>query len=119
MPAGGDSGEPPAGDCPPPHPEGYVNEFILPLYDGLTYNEGDVSTWTLPIDASAVDVASSTFVVSESQVGTWEGGIPPEATDNGDGTYTIQCWPVSAMVDNGDGTVTLSVDIGPYVSGSP
>lgn len=105
---------PPEGEAPPPHPDGYVNEFILPLYDGLTYDSEGQSTWTLPIDASAVDLETSTFVVSAEMVGTWEGGLPPEATDNGDGTYTIQCWPIDGLTDNGDGTVTLNVDIGPY-----
>lgn len=109
-----DSPPPEGGDVPPPHPEGYVNEFIRPLYDGLTYNEGGTSTWTLAIDPATVNLEESTFVVSASQVGTWEGGIPPEATDNGDGTYTIQSWPVEGMTVNGDGTVTLQVDIGPY-----
>ncbi|MBF0375148.1 MAG: hypothetical protein HQL39_17235 [Alphaproteobacteria bacterium] len=109
--------EPPPGDgVPPPHPDGYVNEFIAPLFEGLTYNEGGTSTWTLPVSADNVDMAASTFVVSADQVGEgeWEGGIPPEATDNGDGTYTIQSWPITGVTDNGDGTVTLDVDIHPY-----
>lgn len=97
----------PEGVCPPPHPEGYVNGFIEPLFEGLDYVEGGESTWTLSIDAAAVNAEDFTFVVSADQVGTWEGGIPPEATDNGDGTYTIQCWPFDSVTDNGDGTVTL------------
>ncbi len=109
-PPDGDAG---VGGATPPHPDGYVNGFIEPLFDGLTYNETGVSTWTLPISASDVDQANNNFVVDASEVGTWEGGLPPEATDNGDGTYTIHSWPISGVVDNGDGTVTLQVDIGP------
>jgi hypothetical protein len=89
-----------------------VNEFIAPLFEGLDYNPEGPSAWTLPISADQVNVDNSTFTVSADQVGTWEGGLPPEATDNNDGTYTIQSWPMSGMVDNGDGTVTLTVDVG-------
>jgi hypothetical protein len=103
---------PPPDRVPPPHPDGYVNEFIQPLYSGLVANGPD-SSWTLPIPASAVDLANSTFVVQADQVGTWAGGIPPEAHPNADGSYTISCWPMQGeVVDNGDGTCTIKVDIG-------
>ncbi|MFC3231039.1 hypothetical protein ACFOGJ_27580 [Marinibaculum pumilum] len=109
----GDGSEPPppfeAGEAPPPHPDGYVNGFIEPLYEGLEYDtEASTYSWTLEIDPENVDLENNTFVVSADQVGEWEGGIPPEATDNGDGTYTIQCWPIDSLADNGDGTVTLN-----------
>lgn len=109
---------PPEGVCPPPHPEGYVNGFIEPLFEGLDYVEDGDSSWTLPIDPAAVNSEDFTFVVSADECGTWEGGIPPEATDNGDGTYTIQCWPFDSVTDNGDGTVTLEgLKIGPMMDG--
>jgi len=112
---------PPEGDAPPPHPEDYVNDFIAPLFEGLEYNSEGPSTWTLPISADQVDAEAGTFVVSADQVGTWDGGLPPEAIDNGDGTYTIHSWPISEVADNGDGTVTLTVDIGqaPGEGGEP
>lgn len=117
-PAGDEMPPPPppgGGDmaAPPPHPDGYVNEFIAPLFEGLEYNAEGPSSWTLPVSADQVDLENSTFTVSADQVGSWEGGIPPEAKDNGDGTYTIHSWPMSGMVDNGDGTVTLEVGIPP------
>ncbi|HLA34104.1 MAG TPA: hypothetical protein VJ001_04460 [Rhodocyclaceae bacterium] len=105
---------------PPPHPDGYVNEFILPLYDdgALQYNAGGVSTWNLPISRDAVNLATSTFVIPASEVGTWAGGIPPEAHLNPDGnSYTITCWPMQPPVqENPDGTVTINVLIPPISS---
>jgi hypothetical protein len=122
-PPGDDVPPPPPGGelgaAPPPHPDGYVNGFVAPLFEGLSYNSEGPSSWTLPVSADQVDVENSTFTVSADQVGSWEGGIPPEAKDNGDGTYTIQSWPMSGMVDNGDGTVTLTVDIGPMPGSMP
>jgi len=98
------------GDTPPPHPDGPVNEFIAPLFDGLNFDGSD-STWTLPISADAVNVEDNSFVISAEHLGD-SSMLPPEATDNGDGTYTINSWPIESVTDNGDGTVTLDVDIG-------
>ena len=98
------------GDTPPPHPDGPVNEFIAPLFEGLNFDgEGD-STWTLPISEDSVNVEDNSFVISAEHLGD-PSMLPPEATDNGDGTYTINSWPIESVTDNGDGTVTLDVDI--------
>jgi hypothetical protein len=128
-PYGGDGADPSEGEpsesgevhgTTPPDPNGYVNEFILPLFEGgsdpaewgLDYDEDGPSSWTLPIDMSDVDLGSSTFVISGDMVGEWEGGIPPEAVGpDADGNYTIQSWPIAEVIDNGDGTVTLVFDI--------
>jgi len=99
------------GDTPPPHPDGHVNEFIAPLFDGLNYEDGGDSTWNLPISADAVNVEENSFVISGEMLGD-PSMLPPEATDNGDGTYTINSWPIESFTDNGDGSVTLNVDIG-------
>ena len=110
------------GEPTPPHPESAdVNPFIEPLFNGdatdtpawsgLTYNEGGVSQWHLPIDASSVDVAGSSITVPADIAGP--AGEYGEVTDNGDGTYTINSWPIDSLTDNGDGTVTIGVDIGP------
>jgi hypothetical protein len=121
------------GHIPPPHPTGYVNDFIAPLFEGapegadgepawgLDYNEADPahSTWTLPLSPDSVNMDSSAFTIPGDMAGTWEGGIPPEATENPDGSYTIQSWPIDNMVDNGDGTITLTVDIGPPAETPP
>ena len=104
------------GETPPPYPEGYVNEFIAPLFDGtngtLEYNEDGLSSWTVPCPIDAVDMEHNSFTVDSSLVGEWEGGIPPEAhsSEDGDG-YVINSWPIEELIDNGNGTVTLMVDV--------
>lgn len=122
-------GMPPEGEAPPPHPEGYVNDFIAPLFDGapegengepawgLDFNVDDPanSSWTLPIPPDAVDMEGNSFTVDANflnDIGSNTSADVPEATDNGDGTFTINSWPINEMVDNGDGTVTMQVDIG-------
>jgi len=99
------------GDTPPPHPDGPVNEFIAPIFEGLNFDGDGDSTWNLPISADAVNVEDNSFVISAEYLGN-PSMLPPEATDNGDGTYTINSWPIDNVTDNGDGTVTLNVDIG-------
>ncbi len=110
------------GSVTPPHPEGSVNAMIEPLYDGtngtLSYDASGPSSWTLPVSASDVDTASSTFWVSADQLGATGGAAPGEFVgyDEVNDAYQVQSWPVTGMLDNGDGTVTLSVDIGPYAA---
>jgi len=99
------------GDTTPPHPDGHVNEFIAPLYEGLDYDGEGETTWTLPIGEDAVNIEENSFVIAAEHLGSAE-FLPPEATDNGDGTYTINSWSIESVTDNGDGTVTLNVDIG-------
>lgn len=103
----------PEGPVPPPYPDGYVNDFIKPLFDGLDFDSASgTGEWTLNISPDAVDMETSTFVVDGSMVDDSGDFIPPEATPNPDGTYTIQSWPIKDMTVNDDGSVTLSVDIG-------
>ena len=98
------------GKAPPPDPDGYVNDFIAPLFDGTNGTvDTEAGTWTLPISSDSVNVEDNSFVISADAVGDWGGEIPPEATDNGDGTYTINSWPIDSLTDNGDGTVTLNI----------
>ncbi|MEW5774644.1 MAG: hypothetical protein AB1916_14090 [Thermodesulfobacteriota bacterium] len=120
------------GHVPPPHPTGFVNPFIEPLFEGapagaegepawgLNYNEANPaeSTWTLPLSPDQVDLEGGHIVIPGDMVGD-PTNLPPEATDNGDGTYTINTWPISNMADNGDGTITLTVDIGPPPTAPP
>jgi hypothetical protein len=112
---GGEMGPPPyEGPVPPPHPvySDHINEFIQPLYEGVDYNEADPSqsTWTLP-EGAEVDMDNSTITVTADMVNADE-WLPPEATDNGDGTYTINSWPIDDMVVNDAGTITLTIDVG-------
>ncbi|MEI6985816.1 MAG: hypothetical protein WCK65_06800, partial [Rhodospirillaceae bacterium] len=113
--------------APPPNPNGYVNTFISPLYDGtngtLDFHEVGPSFWTLPIGRNDVDLATSTFTIPAALVGTWDGGIPPEARYNPeDNTYTIHSWPITnVQIVNLDGqeSVILTVHAVPSELANP
>ena len=85
-------------------------KFEGPLFDG-TVGTADVEngTWSLPISTEDINMENNSVTISADLAGDFGGELPPEVTDNGDGTYTIHDLPIDSVIDNGDGTVTIQM----------